>query len=169
MGKCAKRTEFWVSRDWATANTKQKIQIIPVRGVMFLPVNVMKEFYGWICHNLGKQGWKLLILTPTNCGMWRVACFDIQLSGGNVAWQVKLRKDETSKWVEKTNSTVISEYLEIDTSIFLYKSGIYPTLQLGGMCNQYKISWSFNSVFDHPIYFVLTLPWSTYYLSKFGD
>ena len=46
VGKCAKRTEFWVSRDWATANTKQKIQIIPVRGVMFLPVNVMKEFYG---------------------------------------------------------------------------------------------------------------------------
>ena len=27
-------------------NTKQKIQIIPVRGEMFLPVNVMKKFYG---------------------------------------------------------------------------------------------------------------------------
>ena len=33
--------------------------------------------------------------------MWRVACFDIQLSGGRVAWQVKLRKDETSKWAQK--------------------------------------------------------------------
>ena len=105
--------------------------------------------------------------------LWNVA--------GCLFWHPALRRPcgltgETEKGWDlkmspKTNSTVISEYLEIHTSnwYFWYKSGIYPTLQLGGMCNQYKISWSFNSVFDHPIYFILTLPWSTYYLSKFGE
>ena len=77
-------------------------------------------------------------------------------------WDLKMsrkNKQHSDKWI----------FGDRHFNSFLYKSGIYPALQLGGMCNQYKISWSFNSVFDHPIYFVLTLPWSTYYLSKFGD
>ena len=77
-------------------------------------------------------------------------------------WDLKMsrkNKQHSDKWI----------FGDRHFNFFLYKSGIYPALQLGGMCNQYKISWSFNSVFDHPIYFVLTLPWSTYYLSMFGD